>query len=857
MEPNPPLKCCVSFMARPVPLRILHLARVGGAALAIAAVSPVGAQRADAPTGEAVIVVTGERLRGEVIGDIPPETELGEADIAGYGASSIEDLLDAIAPQTGSARGRGGGGRPVILLNGQRISGFRELRDLPPEAILRVQIFPEELALRYGFRPDQRVVNFILKPNFAAISGEIERGGSTAGGYAQTEIEATFTRIDSAGRLNVDLEYEPSSAILESERGIVQPRVDDLGLVDIGDFRTLRPKEDQFEINASYNRRLSEAVSATLSGEHTRTDTLARLGLPGASLTVPATSPFARQPGDETLFRYLPVAGGVLERDTTTRNSELGLTVNGQAGEWRWSLTGNYARAERETVTDRSDLSGLVARIAAGDPALDPFAADLGRGFVLTRDTADSLTQNVDANATIAGSPFLMPAGPVSVSATAGYDLRTIDSESVGSGVATRADLSRHRGFARGTIELPLTSRRDNVLPALGDISVNANIGYGELSDFGGLFEYGYGLRWEPIEGLSLLASVIGEEAAPSVAQLGDPAIVTPNVSLFDFGTGQSVLVDRISGGNPALLAESRRDFKLTANYSFGENPEIRLLGEYIRNRSENVSSDFPLLTPEIEAAFPGRVTRDMAGNLVSVDARPVDFAEVRSERIRYGASLSGDIGGAGSGERDRRNGERRPGGGDAQGETPPQGAEARRGGPRSPMRMLRGRRGGDGGRWRLSLFHTYRIDETVLIRPGIPELDLLGGSVTGGSTPISRHGIELEGGVFFGGIGLRISGEYTGSARVDGGGQPGAADLRFGDLATLDARAFFNFDSRPALVEDLPFLAGSRLALRIDNVFGGIRRVEDANGSVPLAFQPGFLDPRGRYIEFSFRKRF
>lgn len=853
-------------MSKYLPSRIRSCLLTGVTPFALFAAAPLDAQDAAAPdiAGDGdVIVVTGERLAGEVIGDIPPETELDEGDIAGYGASSLGDLLEAIAPDTGSARGRGGGGRPVVLLNGQRVSGFRELRDLPPEAILRVQVFPEELALRYGYRPDQRVVNFILKPNFASISGEIEHGRSTAGGFAQSEIEATLTRIDSAGRLNVDLEYQPSGAILESERGIVQSRVDDEGLVDIGDFRTLRPEQDRFELNASYNRRLTETISATLSAEHTRTDSLALLGLPGTSLTVPATGPFARQADDETLFRYLPAAGGALERDTRTRNSEAGLTVNGQFGEWRWSLTGNYARAETRTVTERSDLSGLAARIAAGDPGLDPFAADLGRGFGPTRDRAESLTQNVDANATIAGSPLLLPAGPVTVSATGGYDLRTIDSESRQGGVVSTADLSRSRGFARATAELPLTSRRDDVLAAIGDVSVNANIGYGELSDFGGLFEYGYGIRWEPVEGLSLLASVIGEETAPSVSQLGAPRIVTPNVSLFDFATGESVLIERISGGNPALLPEKRRDFKLTANYRFGDDPEIRLLGEYIRNRSENVSADFPLLTPEIEAAFPGRVTRDAAGNLVSLDARPVDFAETRGERIRYGASLSGEFGGG-----DERRGRRREGGGRRGDQTQSGGAgsggdrqsgEGRRRGPRSPMGMLRGRgRGGDGnGRWRLSVYHTYRIEETVLIRPGVPELDLLGGSVTGGSAPLSRHGVELEGGVFLNGIGIRVSGEYTGAARVEGGGLPGSSDLFFGDLATLGLRAFFNFDSRPGLVEDVPFLAGSRLALRIDNLFGGVRRVEDANGNVPLAYQPGYLDPQGRYVELSFRKRF
>ncbi len=831
--------------------------------------------------GNEVIVVTATPVRGLVIGDIPAELELDARDVAGYGASSIEDLLSAIAPQTGSARGRGGG-RPVILLNGQRISSFREIRDLPPEAIERVQVFPEELALRYGYRPDQRVVNFILKPNFASFSAEAEHGIATQGGYSASEFEATLTQIGESGRLNIDVEYKPVSQLLESERGIVQPRSDDLGLADNGDFRTLIPASDTIEINANLNRKLSDTASLTLSGEYSHGDSRALLGLPSVSLTVPAASPFARQAGDETVFRYLPAAGGGLARDTETRNAEAGLTANGLLGEWRWSLTGNYSRALTITDTERGpDTAGLVARIAAGNPLLDPFAPTLGAGLGFTRDTARSLGQTADANFTIAGSPLRLPAGPLTLSATSGFEWRAIDSRSNAAGIVTHANLNRRRGFARANVDIPITSRREAFGEFIGDLTLNANFGYGELSDFGGLVEYGYGLNWKPIEGLSFLASVIGEQAAPSVQQLGDPAIVTPNVSIFDFANGANVFADRITGGNPALLAEDRRDFKLGVNYQFSENPDVRLIAEYIRNRSDDVTSAFPLLTPEIEAAFPDRVTRDVAGNLVSIDARPVNFAQVRSERIRYGVNLSGRLGrgeerGAGRRDGGRQRGEgdgrRGPRGGGAPSTGEPSGDNAAQTNPSSPAGseprparqpdpsafFRRGRGGGDdGGRWQLSAYHTWRLDEAVLIRPGVAELDLLDGSVTGSSTPTARHSVELEGGVFMNGMGLRASAEYTGSARIDGSGLPGSSDLFFNDIFTLNLRAFFNFDSRETIVEDVPFLRGSRLALRVDNVFGGVQRVTDNEGVVPLAYQPGFLNPRGRYVELSFRKRF
>ena len=112
------------------------------------------------------IVVTGGIFEGAVIAPQPPIATLDETDIASYGASNVSDLIAALSAQTGSGRGRGG--HPVILVNGMRISSFRELRNYPPEAIAKVEVFPEEVALRYGYPPDQRVVNLILKKNYSS-----------------------------------------------------------------------------------------------------------------------------------------------------------------------------------------------------------------------------------------------------------------------------------------------------------------------------------------------------------------------------------------------------------------------------------------------------------------------------------------------------------------------------------------------------------------------------------------------------------------------------------------------------------------------------------------------------------------
>ncbi|MCP6335866.1 hypothetical protein NL449_28000, partial [Klebsiella pneumoniae] len=87
-----------------------------------------------------------------------------------------------------------GGGMPVILIGGMRISSFREMRDFPPESIRKVEVLPEEAALRLGYAPDQRVVNFILKDKFRSYTGEVQFAAPDAGGSSNIEGTASLFR---------------------------------------------------------------------------------------------------------------------------------------------------------------------------------------------------------------------------------------------------------------------------------------------------------------------------------------------------------------------------------------------------------------------------------------------------------------------------------------------------------------------------------------------------------------------------------------------------------------------------------------------------------------------------------------
>lgn len=761
------------------------------------------------------IVVTAPRLAGQLDTDFAAEVELDEADIASYGASSIAELLDALEPQTRSGRGRGGG-RPVILVNGRRISGFGAVRNIPPEAIAKVEVFPEQVALQYGYAATERVVNFVLKSDFRQISAEAEAGIPTQGGQFKSELEPAFMAIGNNGRLNLNASWEHQTMLRESDRDLIPVT----GSAADAEARSLSPASDTYVIDGTLVRGIDKVTEASVSLRFDQTDSLSLLG-PGSG-----------------------GAGDPLRRDSRTQNWTSSASVNGMLGDWRWSATGNYSDADQRIFTDR--LGG-------------------------TSDRFDSSQQSFGGNANISGSVIDGWAGPIRASITGSYTGLRFDSRSERGGTITVTDLARDTPSVFGSLTVPLLDP-DYEVGKLGRLSLTLNAEVERPSDFSALKSWGATLNWGLTGNLSLLASFASDEAAPSMTQLGAAPLVTPAVTYYDFATGQTVQITTTTGGNPFLLAEQRRDLKLGLNWNVPMVDGLRFSIDYNRNRSLDTANSFPLLTPEIEAAFPGRVVRDGSGTLIALDQRPVNFDRATNSQIRwginYGASFGQKEAAAGEGGGGRAGGRRGAEGADAP--PPPDGSAAPRGeggpppsaggrgfgrpggGARGPGGMFGGRP--QGGRWNISLYHTVKLTDKVLIGPGVPELDLLGGSATGNGGGSNRHLLELDGGVFYKGFGARVSAKYDSGSTIVGGAN---GNLDFHDLATFNLRVFADFNQMPKLTGSLPFLKNSRVRLSVDNLFDAQRRITDGSGVVPLNYQPGYIDPLGRYIELQWRKAF
>jgi hypothetical protein len=582
------------------------------------------------------IIVSGKRIRGQLLVEQAPLLQLDEQAIAAEGVTSIADLIAQISAQTGSARGRGGGGQPVILVNGIRIGSFREFASYPPEALARVEVFPEEVAQRFGFPPDRRVINLILKDNYANREVELEFEAPSRGGFVRTEQDFGTLRIADGGRFNLDLEINDASLLTEAERGIRQTP----GSVSTvpGDpqqarYRSLTADTFGLEANLSWAKAFIDsgtALSANLN--YQRSESRSLDGLNTVVLTAdPAVPGIVRTFGEDT-----PLA----RRSSTDRLASAG-SLTRPVSRFRLTTTFDATLAETETEIDRRfDTAALRQAALAGTLAPDgPLPRSAAAGF----DVARSRTITGETQTTLEGPLGELPAGEVLATFSLGLDWQRIESSDTRSN--QQASLTRRDLSTGANVVLPLTSRRAGVADALGTFTLNLQAGARDLSDFGVLGNWNAGLNWSPLEGLDLSATYIWREVAPGLAALGNPVIVNLNVPVFDFTRGETVLADVTTGGNPALPAETQRDWKFAANWQLPFWDNTRLTVEYIRNRSDNVTSAFPQITPEIEAAFPGRVTRDASGRLIAVDRRSVSFAETRANRVQFILSTNGNIG--------------------------------------------------------------------------------------------------------------------------------------------------------------------------------------------------------------------
>ena len=838
---------------KPRRVRMAALA-VSAAAVAASIGAAAQAQTASEPDRRPIFVY-GERQ--SAIKAIAPLATLDSDAIGATGATTMSELLQAIRPLTQSASGED----PIFLLNGQRTSGYQEIGSLPPEAIDKVEVLPEPAALRFGYPPTRRVLNFITKRNFRQVEAKAIVGTTTDPGSTTANANFNLTRLHKDQRFTLALESRHTSSLLQSERHLVpDPDVlfDAIGNVtglnggeidpalsaaagqtvtvapvpgdaafrsslgayassanaprifDPGPYRTLVPHNDAWKIESVLADRLGGTLSGSLNLTAERSTDRRFLGPAPVTLTVPASNPFSPFSSTVLLKRYLTEAPLLYIRQTTT-TLHGGGTLRGVTAGWRWDLT---ATADQKLVSGSSDFgvdpTAANAAIANGANPFAPLDAPLLAGQLTDR--GHLLTRTLGTKLVVNNTPFALPAGQVNLTATAEAERMMANSVTRG---ADPFDLrlARTRTEAGVSIDVPLTSRRDHVLGAVGDLSVNGSIYARRVSGFGSLTDHTFGITWAPFKAVQILVQDKRSGTAPAMDKLASPVVVVPNVNVFDFTTGRTEIVTLTQGGNPALLAERKHVRSAGVTVKPFAKADVRLSATYESTDIRNEVGDIYTVSPELEAIFPDRYVRDASGRLIAESFQPTNFTRHRQQSLNMTVSASGAIG---------KKHEQKPGS------------------------------SGDGrAHFYAGAGPVIRFSDRLQLRPGTREFDLLHGDSIVGSG-MSRVTAYYYSGIGYLGNDLTIGGWYQGSQRVRSAIP--ASDLYFSSLFKVNvgvAISVHHFTPKMNWTHHL------QVKVDIENATDAHVHVHDRNGLVPNRFQPDYLDPIGRTVKLTLRKLF
>jgi hypothetical protein len=687
--------------------------------------------------------------RGETNGGTAPILELTPAELESYGVDTLSDLVEALGPLTRSSRSDQ---MPVVLINGH-LAGQAEFKTLPREAIERVEVLPETVALQYGFSENQRVLNFILRAHYRAVPVHGSDSGATEGGSQTQSTDVSWVRLEDELRSTLYASYRDAAWLRANQREIDVPANSDL---------TLQPAKTDGTLAGTLSGRVlgvASSIEASIDADSTRS-------LQGEADLLPL-----RQ-SEHDITQYLATQ------------------LTGLVGTYVWGATASYTHEQSSSSSDTG------------------FNPD---------DTAVSDHTNAGFNVgnlqlSLSGAPMRLPAGLLLANLKVAFQYQDFDTDSVVPGLAVvHSALVRTVRSGNLNASIPIVAPDQQRAGKLGDLSATLDVALDNVSNVGPLWSLSYGLVWIPIKGIYVDAIVTDHKTAPTVQQILAPPIFTPNVETFDFVTDETVYVTQITGGGGALQPtdDQSESFGLSLGPLLGGTS---FTAHYEQNQIRNAIGALPPLTAEVEQAFPDRFLRDATGTLVELDDRAVNLQRQRIDDLKWGFTWRAALDSAA--------------------------------------------RQGSSDRIEISAFDTWYLRDTILIRDGVPQLDLLSGAPSDASGGQPRHKVDVRAVTYKSGAGAVLSASWH-SPTIVASNDPTAPDtLYFSSLGTVDFRLFADLARLPSTSAHA-WAHGGRVYLGVTNLFDRRQSVHDATGATPIAFEPGYLDPPGRVITLSARKVF
>jgi iron complex outermembrane receptor protein len=376
--------------------------------------------------------------------------------------------------------------------------------------------------------------------------------------------------------------------------------------------------------------------------------------------------------GQGIAFRWRCTPCGPRELDTTAKTDRFLVGLEGSFGTWDYKAGISRARSDVRSIIGNGYYFDDVFFPLLRNGILNPFlpdgtpqtdaamaglAAASAKGVVLYGGEF-TLTQ---ADATVSGPVFALPAGEVMVAA--GVDVRKEKYKFQGD----ERDLANQRGIfnvpfdninALGGVERDIKAVYGEVLiPIFRQLEVTAAVRRDDYTGFGSTTNPKISARYQPFQQLLFRGGYNTGFRVPTFNQLFNGATESQfsGATLVDFsrcpaGTVsatpgcESIRPVIVTGGRPNLGPEESKSFTVgfvaepVPNFSFG--------ADYWDIEREGTIQLLDLTTLARNFAFfPERFLRDAAGNIIAIDQRWVNAGDTKTRGVDVNARLNGALG--------------------------------------------------------------------------------------------------------------------------------------------------------------------------------------------------------------------
>jgi len=582
------------------------------------------------------------------------------------------------------------GRRTQPVTGGAALVGFFDLSTIPISLIERIEVLPSGSSAIYGGDALAGVVNIVLRSDFTGAEGGVGyrwadkiddrmiwAGGGWKGDGSSLTIMATASHRGSLLGRDREITNDPDlrrfggpnlgtatfgvpatvfstsgnlpglsssfAAVPRGSSGVGLTPADfaaTAGTQNTGSFnrdQALVLESDRSGMFLGANRRITGELElfAELLVTHYRSE--GPTSPPSLNLaSVPASNAF--NPFGAAV-RVSGVAQGAESLATVSLEEQFVrplLGARGKLGTWQWEVSALDARDNgSQVITGQPNTAARNAALASSDPAtaLNPFrdgpmanASVLG-SIYSNRIVTDFSSESKILDAYTRGPLLQLPAGPLTAVIGAEHERSTFE---------RGFEASRTARALFAELRAPLYATADGHGGKREVLAVQGAARYDDYSDFGSKTTGQVGLELRPVERLLLRGTHATAFKPPTLFNLASPTTSSASTVNDPKSGGATVLVQSSTGGNPNLHPTT----STSSTLGFVGSPAwIRGLDVSMTWWWSRIDDaiNFPISTQFVvdnESAFPGRVIRNDAGQIVAVDRTYANFGTMRQRGV-------------------------------------------------------------------------------------------------------------------------------------------------------------------------------------------------------------------------------